>query len=68
MQTAALAGRVEDVERHLPCAELHVVVSLGLDLEPEDLGVELLRPRDVLGQERDEVDVLDLHHGVDPSW
>ena len=37
-----------------------------LDLEPEHLGVEPLRPRDVLGEEGDEVDALDLH-GIVPS-
>ncbi len=50
-----------------PAAELHVALALGLDLQAEDVRVEALRPRDVLGQERDEVDVLDLHHGVVPS-
>ena len=59
--------RIEDVERHLAGAELHVALALGLDLEPEHLRVELLRPRDVLGEEGDEVDALDLHHGVVPS-
>ena len=58
---------IEDVEGHLPAAELHVALALGLDREPEHLGVEPLRPRDVLGQEGDEVDALDLHHGVVPS-
>ncbi len=42
-------------------------LALGLDLEPEHLRVEPLRPRDVLGEERDEVDTLDLHHGIVPS-
>ena len=64
----ALAGRVEDVERYLPHPELHVVLSFGLDLEPESLGVEALCAGDVLRQERHEVDVLDFDHGVEPSW
>ena len=59
--------RIEDVERHLTGAELHVALALGLDLEPEHLRVEPLRPRNVLGEEGDEVDALDLHHGVVPS-
>ena len=43
-------------------------VALGLDLEPERLDVELLRPLEVLRQDRHEIDVLDLHrYGVVPS-
>ncbi len=61
------ARRIEDVERHLAARELHVALALGLDLEAERLRVEALRPRDVLRQERDEVDLLDLHQGVVPS-
>ena len=50
-----------------PTAKLHVALALGLDLEAEHLRVEVLRPRDVLREEGDEVDALDLHHGLVPS-
>src|SRR5918995_2903202 len=54
------ARRVEDVERHLSATKLHVALALGLDLEPERLGVELLRPLDVSCQNGHEVDALDV--------
>src|SRR4051794_20951662 len=59
--------RVEDVERDLAERELDVVLALGLDRQPERLGVELLRSRNVLRQDGDEVDGLDLHQGSRPS-
>ena len=34
---------------------------------PEDLRVEVLRPRDVLGEEGHEIDALDVHQGMVPS-
>src|SRR5438067_2792613 len=55
------ARRIEDVERHLAAAELHVALSLGLDLEAERFCVERLGALDVLGQDRDEVRALDVH-------
>ena len=38
------ARRVEDVERHLAAAKLHVRLALALDLETEHLRVELASP------------------------
>ena len=61
------ARRIEDVERDLAARELHVALALGLDLEAERLRVEALRARNVLRQERHEIDLLDLHQGVVPS-
>ena len=61
------ARRVEDVERHLAERELEVVLTLGLDRQPERLAVELLGARDVLRQHGHEVDLFDLHQGVVPS-
>ena len=61
------ARRIEDVECDLSAPKLHVALTLGLDLEPEDLRVEALARGKVLRQEGHEVDVLDLHHGFEPS-
>ena len=40
---------------------------LGLDRQAERLAVELLGARDVLRQDGDEVDLLDVHYGIEPS-
>jgi hypothetical protein len=59
------ARRVEDVERHLACTELDVMLASALDREAQRLSVEVSRAGDVLGQERHEIHALHLDsHGA----
>src|SRR5215212_6792658 len=63
------ARGIEDIERDLAERELDVVLVLRLDRKPQRLAVELLRPGDVLRENRDEVDSLDFEQAqpTEPS-
>src|SRR5207248_1366320 len=58
-ERSADARWIEDVKRHLAEGELQVVLALRLDRKPKRSAVEAFRPREVLRQHRDEVDLLD---------
>src|SRR5437763_1938521 len=61
------ARRIEDVERHLAAAKLHVGLPLRLDLEAERAGVERPRPLPISGRNADCVDLRDRAQPTEPS-